>query len=98
MTGGDVFPEGVWVDVGASASARLRRVEQERDEALAKRDQMAENAEWWRRERDEARARIAAKIAARHQVAPLRRGAFANVIWNQGSHQASCGFPLMIFD
>jgi hypothetical protein len=38
------------------------------------------------------------RSARRTQLAPLRARLSPNVIWNSRSHQASCGFPMMIFD
>jgi chromosome segregation ATPase len=62
---------------GQSTSAHLRqtqadlsRAERERDEALAKRDQMTENGEWWMRECRLAQAELS---SARQELARVER-------------------------
>lgn len=48
----------------------LVSVRQERDEALAKRDEAIENAEWWRRELHRTEADL---VSARSELAAARR-------------------------
>jgi chromosome segregation ATPase len=76
-----------------STSARLTKAEQERDEALAKRDQAIENGSYWNREFDRARAELA---SARQELEQLlvEHGQARDALDREKSRRSGCPNPI----